>query len=608
MVRLAALLAALLVSVAAGAAEPAARHGISVFGDLKYGAGFRHFDYVNPDAPKGGRFRLWAIDSFDNLNAYILKGVKARGLFLTVDTLMTRAMDEPDALYGLVAKSASVAPDKSSVAFTLNPKARFHDGSRVTADDVVFTFNTLIKDGHPSFRINYRDVAGVEKTGPLGVRFSFKPGRHRDLPTRLATLPVLSAAYYSKVDFTKTTLKPPLGSGPYRIARAAPGRYVVYRRDPDYWGKDLAVNRGRYNFDTIRFDYYRDRDIGFEAFFAGEYDFREEFTSRSWAVQYNKPAVNKGLIVRETLPDETPSGVQAFFFNLRRDKFRDARVRAALDLAFDFEWTNKNLFFGMYRRTNSMFENSSLAARGPPSKAELALLAPLRGKVPAELFEKPYASPVTDGSGRIRGHLRQATKLFRAAGWTVKRGVLTNPGGKRMTVEFLLFEPTFQRIIGPYIRNLKRLGVKASIRIVDVANYKYRMDHFDFDVIVQRYVQPLTPGLEQRNYFGSEYAELPGTLNIAGVKNEAVDALIENVITAQSRPALVTAVRALDRVLMWNRYTVPQWYKGEHNIAYWNKFDRPRIKPKFGTGIIDTWWFDPKKAAMIAAGKAPPRR
>ena len=605
MVRLAALLAALLAWGAAGAAEPVARHGLSVFGDLKYGAGFRHFDYVNPDAPKGGTFRLWAVDSFDNLNNYILKGVKAAGLFLTVDTLMTRAMDEPDALYGLVAETATVAPDKSSVAFTLNPKARFHDGSQVTADDVVFTFNTLIKDGHPSFRINYRDVAGVEKTGPLGVRFTFKPGQHRDLPTRLALLPVLSAAYYGKVDFTKTTLKPPLGSGPYRIARAAAGRHVVYRRDPDYWGKDLPVNRGRHNFDTIRFDYYRDRDIGFEAFFAGEYDFREEFTSRSWATQYNKPAVNKGLIKRETLADETPSGVQAFFFNLRRDRFRDARVRAALDLAFDFEWTNKNLFFGMYRRTNSMFENSSLAARGLPSKAELALLNPLRGKVPDEVFEKPYASPVTDGSGRIRAHLRQATKLLRAAGWTVKQGQLTDAGGKPMTVEFLLFESTFQRIIGPYIRNLKRLGVKASIRIVDVANYKYRMDHFDFDVIVQRYIQPLTPGLEQRNYFGSEFAETPGTLNIAGVKNAAVDALIEHVIAAKSRPALVTAVRALDRVLMWNRYTVPQWYKGEHNIAYWNKFARPRVKPRYDTGIIDTWWFNPKKAAMIAAGKAP---
>ncbi len=608
MIRLAALSVALLVSFAAGAAELPARHGLSVFGDLKYAAGFKHFDYVNPDAPKGGALRLWALDSFDNLNDYILKGVKAAGLFLTVDTLMARARDEPDALYGLVAKSVVLAPDGGWVVFNIDPKARFHDGSPITAGDVVFTFNALIKDGHPSFRINFRDVAGVAKTGPLRVKFTFKPGQHRDLPTRLAALPVLSAAYYSKVDFNKTTLKPPMGSGPYRIAEAAAGRHIVYRRDADYWARDLAVNRGRHNFGTIRFDYYRDRDVAFEAFFAGTYDFREEFTSRSWATQYNKPAVEKKLIKRETLPDERPSGVQAFFFNVRRDKFRDARVRAALDLAFDYEWTNKNLFYGMYQRTNSMFENSTLAAKGLPSAAERALLEPLRGQVPDEVFEKPYASPVSDGSGNIRRHLRQAIRLLKAAGWTVKKGVLTNAAGAPMEVEFLLFEPTFQRIIGPYIRNLKRLGVKASIRIVDIANFKYRMDHFDFDVVVQRYVQPLTPGLEQRNYFGSATADLPGSLNIAGIKNAAVDALIENVIAAKTRPALVTAVRALDRVLMWNHYAVPQWYKGEHNIAYWNKFDRPKLKPRYDTGVIDTWWFNPEKAAMIAAGKAPPGR
>ena len=605
MVRVAALIAAVLLSAAAGAAEAPARHGISVFGDLKYPAGFKHFDYVNPDAPKGGALRLWAVDSFDNLNGYILKGVKAAGLFLAVDTLMTRAMDEPDALYGLVAESAAVAPDKSWVAFHLNPKARFHDGSPVTADDVVFTFNALVKDGDPRYRILFRDVAGVEKTGRLSVKFTFKPGNHRDLPTQLATLPVLSAAYYAKTDFNKTTLKPPLTSGTYRIADTAPGRNIVYQRDPNYWGKDLPVNRGRYNFDTIRFDYYRDRDVAFEAFFAGEYDFREEFTSRSWATQYNKPPVEKGLIKRETLPDETPSGAQVFVFNLRRDKFRDSRVRAALDLAFDFEWTNKNLFFGLYRRTNSLFENSTLAAKGPPSAAELALLEPLRGTVPDGVFSKPYASPVTDGSGHIRRNLRRAAKLLKAAGWTVKKGVLTDARGEPMEVEFLLFESTFQRIVGPYIRNLKRLGIKASIRIVDVANFKYRMDHYDFDVIVERYVQSLTPGIELQNYFGSAYADVPGSRNLSGIKDPAVDTLVSRVMTAESRPRLVASVRALDRVLMWNNYTVPQWYKGEHNVAYWNKFDRPGVKPKFSRGMVDTWWFNPKKAAMIAAGKAP---
>jgi microcin C transport system substrate-binding protein len=614
--RLAAALAAAVIGVALlhGAApsaaqrtttEPGPRHGLSVFGDLKYKPGFKHFDYVDPDAPKGGTLRLHGIDSFDTLNPYILKGAKAAGLGLLFDTLMARAMDEPDALYGLVARSVTLAPDRSWVAFDLRPEARFHDGTPVTADDVVFTFNALVKDGDPVYRIVYRDVAGAEKTGRLRVKFTFKPGRHRDLPTRLAALPVLSKAYYRTVRFKKTTMAAPLGSGPYRIGKVAAGRSISYRRDPGYWARDLAVNRGRHNFDMVRFDYYRDRDIAFQAFFAGAYDYREEFTSRSWATQYDKPAVRKRLIVRETLPDETPSGAQVFVFNLRRGKFKDWRVRAAFDLAFDFEWTNKNLFYGLYERTNSLFENSVMAAKKPPGKAELALLEPLRGQVPEQVFTTPYASPVTDGSGRIRGNLRKATRLLEAAGWKVRNGVLVNAKGEKLSAEFLLSEATFQRIIGPYIRNLKRLGIGASIRIVDVANFKYRVDHYDFGVIVERYVQSLTPGIEQRNYFGSAYANVPGSRNLSGIADPAVDTLVEKVIGAASRPALVAAVRALDRILMWNRYTVPQWYKGEHNIAYWNKFERPRVKARFSIGLVDTWWFNPAKAKMIEAGTAP---
>lgn len=601
--------AACLLAAAAGPAPAggAGSHGLSVFGDLRYGPGFAHFDYVEPDAPKGGTLRLWGLDTFETLNPFILKGGKEDLNGLLFDTLMVRAMDEPDALYALAARSVELADDGGWVAFDLDPRARFHDGSPVTAADVVFTFETLVKRGHPRYRIDLGAVARAEAASPRRVVFVFAPGRHRDLPTRLAALPVLSRSYYDKVAFDRTTFVPPLSSGPYRVERVEPGRSVVYRRVAGYWARDLPVNRGRYNFDRIRVDYYRDRDVAFQAFFSQEYDFREEFTSRNWATQYDKPPVRKGLVVRETLADETPSGVQAFFFNLRRAKFRDRRVRQAMDLAFDFEWTNKNLFYGLYDRTNSMFENSRLAARDAPSAAELALLEPLRGQVPAGVFEAAYRSPVTDGGGNVRRNLRRAARLLRAAGYRVDQGRLTGPDGEPFTVEFLLYEATTNRIVNPYIRNLERLGVEASIRLVDFANFKHRTDHFDFDVIVRRYVQPLTPGIEQINYFGSAAAGLPGAFNVGGVSDPAVDALIEKVVAARSRPQLVTAVRALDRVLMWSNFVVPQWYKGVHHIAYWNKFGRPRVKPRYDLGVVDTWWYDPDKAAMLARGLAPPK-
>lgn len=602
-------LAAALVLVVSGAnAEPVRKsHGLSAFGDLKYPAGFKHFHYVNPDAPKGGAMRLRGIDSFDNLNAFILKGVTPEALPLIHATLMERAADEPDALYGYVARSVEVPADKSWITFDLRPEARFNDGTPITAADVVFTFNTLVEKGHPQYRIIFADVKSVEALSPGRVKFTFKKAGNRDLPLQVAGLPVLSKAYYGNVAFEQTTLQPPLGAGLYVLEKVDPGRAVIYARVKDHWARDLPVMKGRYNFDTVRVDYYRDRDIAFEAFFTGAYDFREEFTSRSWATQYDKPAVNNGLIVRATLPDETPSGVQAFFFNLRRAKFRDIRVRQALDLAFDFEWTNKTLFYSLYARTNSMFENSELAAKAAPTAAERALLEPLRGKVPDGVFGAAYKSPETDGSGRNRGNLRKASRLLSAAGWSVKDNVRVNAKGEKLTVEFLLFESSFQRIINPYIRNLKRIGVEANIRIVDVANYQHRMQQYDFDVIVQRYVQLNTPGVEQKTYFGSEMADIPGSRNLAGIRDPAVDHLVQKVIEATSRESLIAATRALDRVLMWNHYVVPQWYKGEHNIAYWNKFDRPGVKPRFDLGMLDTWWFNAEKAALIAAGKAPPK-
>lgn len=592
-------------SVLAQDATP--RHGISVFGDLKYADGFAHFDYVNPAAPKGGAIKVPGLDTFETVHPFILKGRKEiLAEAVLFDTLMARSFDEPDSYYGLVAKTVEQPADRTWVAFNIDPRAKFHDGSAITADDIVFTFNALKKDGHPRYRINFRDVDRAEATSPSRVKFTFKPGTHRDLPTRLASLPVLSKAYYAKTDFSKTSFEAPLGSGPYKVGEFEPGRSITYSRVKNYWAKDLPVVRGRYNFDDITVEYYRDREIAFQAFFSNQYDYREEFTSRQWAIQYDEPPVNEGLIVRETLPDETPSGVQAFILNLRRKKFQDIRVRAALDLAFDFEWTNRTLFYDLYERTNSMFENSALAAHKPPSAAELALLEPFRGFVPGEVFTTPFRAPRNDGTGRVRGSLRTANKLLKQAGYRIMDGILVNKAGKPLEIEFLLFESSFKRIINPMIRNLRRLGIQARIRIVDVSNFKRRQDSFDFDIVVRRISQPLTPGLEQRNYFGSEFANVPGSFNIGGVNDPVVDALIEKVVAADSRTALTTAVRALDRVLMWNRYVITQWYKGVHNVAYWNKFGRPATAPKFDTGVLDTWWYDAGKARMIEDGNAPP--
>ncbi len=589
-------------------ADTTRTHGLSVFGDLKYPPHFTHFDYVNPAAPKGGRIKIPALDSFETVQPFTLKGRKEiLAEILLYDTLLARSYDEPDSYYGLVAKTIEIPANKKWVAFNINPRARFHDGSPITAEDVLFTFKTLIKYGHPKYRINFRDVADAKITSRLRIKFIFNPGIHRDLPTQLATLPVLSKTYYKKNTFNKTTFVGALTSGPYKIKEVKPGRAIKYSRVSDYWGMNLPVNRGRFNFDLIEVDYYRDREVAFQAFFSNQYDFREDFTSRQWATQYNKPPVNKGFIVREVLPDETPSGVQAFVFNLRKKKFQDVRVRKALDLAFDFEWTNRTLFFSQYTRTNSMFENSPLAARYMPSQDEISRLEPYRGKVPEEVFRLPFVAPKTNGAGRIRKNLRKAQILLKEAGYSIKNGRRINEEEMPLDIEFLLFEGSFKRIINPYIKNLKRLGISARIRIVDIANFKRRADSFDFDVLIRRIVQPLTPGLEQRNYFSSQYANVRGSSNIGGINDPVIDALVEKVINAESRTDLQLSVRVLDRVLMWNRFVVTQWYKGVHNIAYWNKFNRPKISPKYDLGVLDTWWYDTEKAAMIKAGKVPPR-
>ncbi len=587
----------LMVWALPASAEP--RHGLSVFGELKYPAGFQHFDYVNPEAPKGGRLSTNGPITFDSFNNFLVKGDAAAGLDTLFDSLMVRAFDEPDAMYGLVASTADVAADGKSVTFKLRPEARFADGSPLTADDVVFSFETLKAKGHPRFALALRDVEKAEAPDAQTVRFSFSGDLVRDLPQVVAALPVLSKAYYTTHAFDQTTLEPPLGSGPYRIADFKAGAFVTYKRRADYWAKDLPVNRGRMNFDEIRYESYRDRTAELQSLLNGSYDFREEFTSKDWASSYDVAAVKDGRVLRQTLPDASPSGAQGFFVNTRKAKLADRRTRQALDLAFDFEWTNRNLFYGLYKRTQSFFENSDMKASGTPSPEELALLEPYRDKLPPEVFGEPYVPPVTDGSGQDRAQLRKAAKLLDEAGWTIKDSKRVNGKGEILDIEFLIFEPTFERVIGPYVKNLQAIGVQASIRRVDAAQYERRVKSFDFDITTQRYVMRLTPGVELKSYWSSEAAKADGSFNLAGISDPVIDALIGKVMGAKSRTELNAATRAIDRVLRAGHYWVPHWYKASHTIAFWDRFSWPREKPKYERGVIDTWWFDAAKAAKL---------
>jgi microcin C transport system substrate-binding protein len=593
-----------LALLAAPAIASERKHGLSAFGDLGYPADFDHFAYTNPNAPKGGTFSLvgWGgVATFNSLNNYILKGDAAQGLELLFDSLMTAAADEPDAVYGLVAESAEVADDRMSVTFYLRPEARFADGIPVTADDVVYSFEALKTKGHPLYHQMLEDVVTAEALDPHTVRYAFKGELVRDLPLTVATLPIFSKAYYAKHPFEETTLDPPLGSGPYVVDAMAQGRTIVYRRNPNYWAEDLPVNRGRWNFDKIRFEYFRDRTAGMEAFKAGFYDFREEFTSKVWATEYDFPAIRDGRVKKEVLPDETPSGTQGFFLNTRREALKDPRVREALDLAFDFEWTNRNVFYGLYTRTESFFENSPMKAEGSPSDAERALLTGLGAPVSDEALGPAYVPPKSDGSGQDRSLLVEAGKLLDQAGWTIKNGVRVNDKGEPLKVEILFFEDVFQRLLSPYVKNLKLLGIEAHMRMVDPAQYQARLKGFDFDITTERYQMRNTPGVELRSYFGSAAAKMDGSLNLAGISDPAVDVLIERVIAAKSRDELNTAARAVDRVLRAGHYWVPHWYKPSNDVAYWDKFSRPEVKPRFDRGILDTWWYDEAKAAKLTA-------
>ncbi|MEX0582574.1 MAG: extracellular solute-binding protein, partial [Sneathiella sp.] len=559
------LLTALLLMTTNVAADPRTSYGLSVFGDLKYGPDFTHFDYVNPDAPKGGTIKLRDLDSFDTVNPFLLKGNpalingdKGGDIYFNFTQLMTRSFDEPDAVYGLLAETVTIDGQGQWVEFNLRTTARFHDDTPITAEDVAFTFDTLKEKGHPRYSLLYKDIVSARVLDPHKIRFEFREGAlTRDLPYQVAVMPILSRASFENREFAVTTMEPLMGSGPYKLATVSPGRSLRYERVKNHWAENLPVHKGRFNFDVIQVDYYRDRTIALEAFFAGEYDFREEFTSRSWATEYeNKPAVRNGYIKQDVLEDAKLTGLQAFFMNSRRPPFDNIKAREAFGLLFDFEWTNQNLFYGLYDRLGSAFENSEMKASGPPSPAELALLTPFRDILPGAVFTQQFIPSKTDGSGNIRGQIHAALELFRTAGWTVQNKKLLNSAGEQMTVDFLLYEQSFTRVINPYIANLKRAGIDASVRVIDSASWQNRVREFDFDIVVRRFPQPQVPGVEQRDWWGSTSADVTGGLNIAGVKNPAVDALIEKIVDAQSRTELITAAHALDRVLMWIYYFI----------------------------------------------------
>jgi microcin C transport system substrate-binding protein len=599
--------AARLGLVSARAADEIESHGISAFGDLKYPADFRQFDYVNPEAPKGGVFSQIGATrqynqnflTFNSLNSYILKGDAALGMELTFAALMVRAGDEPDAMYGLAAERVRHSKDGRVYRFFLRPQARFHDGTALTADDVAYSLNILKQKGHPIIRQLLREFEGAEAVDDATVVARFTATRGRDVPQFVAGLPIFSRAYYSKREFDESTLDVPLGSGGYRVGRFEPGRYIEYARMKDWWGGDLPVSRGQGNFDTVRYEFFRDRDVAFEGFTGKAYLFREEFTSRIWATRYDFPAIKDGRVKREVLPDDTPSGAQGWFINTRREKFKDPRLREALIYAFDFEWTNKNIMYGSYERTHSVFQNSDMMATGTPGAEELALLEPFRGKVPDEVFGEPFTPPVSDGSGHDRAMLRKASQLLQEAGFVIKDGKRIGPNGQRIAIEFVIEEPTFQPHHSPFIRNLATIGIAATLRIVDPAQMQKRRNDFDFDITVQRFSFSSTPGESLRSYFSSQAAAVNGSQNLAGIADPAIDVMIERIIAAESRPALTTACRALDRLIRAGRYWIPHWYKASHWLAYWDVFARPATKARYSRGVPETWWYDPGKAAKV---------
>jgi microcin C transport system substrate-binding protein len=585
------------------------RHALSLFGDIKYPEGFKHFDYVNPDAPQGGTLRQSALGTFDNFNTVVsgVKGSIAIGTELYVETLTTPSLDEVSTEYGLLAEAISYPADYSSVTYRLRAKARWHDGKPITSDDVLFSFDVLKKNS-PFYGAYYRHVVKTETTAEREVTFTFDGPGNRELPQIVGQLPVLPKHWWEgtdksgrKRDVTQTTLEPPLGSGPYRLKDFAPGRTLVYEKVDDYWGKDLNVIIGTRNFQTIRYEFFRDSTVALEAFKGDQVDWRFENSAKEWANSYDFPAVRDKRVVREEFPTRNIGVMQAFAFNIRRDKFKDPRVRRAFNFVFDFEEMNRQLFFGQYKRIASFFEGTELAATGVPSGKELEILETVRGKVPDELFTKPYTNPVGGNPEAVRNNLREALRLFREAGYEVKDTRLVDAGsGKQFTVEFLVDEPAAERFVLFYKPSLDRLGMTVNVRVVDAAQYENRLRQWDFDIIVASWAQSLSPGNEQRGFWSSQAADQPGSRNLIGIRNPAVDSLIERVIFTRDREDLVAATRALDRVLLWNFYVVPQWTYGKQRTARWDRFGRPETMPKYGASAFPTiWWWDAARAAKV---------
>jgi len=592
------------------AAENDWRHGMSLFGDLKYPADFKNFDYVNPDAPKTGAVRISGRGTYDSFNVFTFKGTPASLVGQTFDTLFSTSVDEPGTAYGLVASHASHPDDFSSVTFKLNPNARFHDGRPITPQDVIWSMEAQ-RSASPQGAFYYKNISSAEKTGEHTVTFRFSAKGNRELPHIVAQLTVLPKHWWDGKttkgeprDIKKTTLEVLLGSGAYKVKEFKAGDWVMVERQKDYWARDLPVNIGRHNFDTIKQIYFRDESVSLEAFKGDQYDWREENNSKSWATQYNFPAVKKNRVVVEKIPQKNGQGMQAFIFNLRRKLFGDARVRQAFNLAFDFEWSNKNLFFGQYKRTSSFFSNSELSSSGLPGADELKILEPLRGKIPDEVFTAEYTNPVANNSGEIRQNLRKASVLLREAGWKPgKDRVLRNEAGDKMEFEILLVSPAFERIVLPYTKQLKLLGVKVSVRTVDVPQYVRQVRAFDYDCIVSSWGQSLSPGNEQRQYWSSAAADRDGSRNYSGIKDPAIDQLVERLVFSTNRKDLIIATKALDRVLLWNHFVVPMWHIPYDRTARWNRFGHPENLPDFSNGFPAIWWWDDEKAQQTKAAK-----
>lgn len=568
-------------------------HAITLYDEPpRYSENFQFFDYVNPNAPKGGTLRQGAIGNFDSLNPFINKGVAADEINLIYDTLTKRSLDEPFTEYGAIAEKIERAPDNRWVRFTLRNNAYFHDGKPITAADVAFTFETLVKNGAPQYRVYYADVERAIVENNKVIRFDFRQNNNRELPLILGQLPVLPKHYWEGRDFNRTTLEAPVGSGPYKIIDIQPGRSIRFERVSNWWAKDLAINKGQYNFDEIVIDYYRDSGVALEALKSGQFDMWLENSAKNWATAYDSPALKEGRLIKEEIINHNPTGMQGFVFNLRRPLFQDIRIREALGLLFDFEWSNKQLFYGAYNRTHSYFENSELAATGKPSEAELKLLTPWRVQLPNDVFEKEYQNTKTDGSGIIREQRRKAFSLLQAAGWHVENDHMLDNAGKPISIEFLLAQPEFERVLLPYKRNLASLGIELKIRRVDVSQYVNRLRSRDFDMVVGSFSQSNSPGNEQREYWHSSSADNPGSRNLMGLKSAAVDALVEGLVRANNRQTLITYTRALDRVLQWGFYVVPNWHIRHWRVARWNYLERPKTAPLYDVGLY-TWWAKP---------------